>query len=735
MIELQHIPLTALAESTFNPRKTFNSDKLAELAESIRVSGVLQPILVRPLPGARAPDTDRSVQFEIVAGARRFRASQLAGAGTIPAILRAMDDDEAMEAAILENLQRDDLTELEEAEGYESLMQHSSLTADQVGEKIGKSRSYVYARLKLLDLCTEARASLRDGTVDASRALLVARIPDHKLQIKAMKEIVQGDYGMSGREPMSYRRALDHVQRNYMLKLSEARFKITAVDLVPEAGSCKTCTKRTGHDPDLFSDVKGADVCTDPPCFHKKEEAHADQLVREAQAKGQTVIAGKEAKEIAINTYGSMPKFKGYKRLDAAEDSPTDVPLRKIIGAQMRVEGIKPVAIAHPTKPGEMIECLPNEVAGRLLKAVEGQAAAAKEVTKEVKALVSEKKAKAEAKAKDKFEQEWRSALVRDTWDELDNHAHPKAFDIKVHRYLAVRAANNLSTDNATAICNMLELGKVSPVSAVVDCAKETVAPDKLHLLIIMQEASSAHEHSYDGRIANEGLLLVAGNVFGDQLGCTIEEIKVETKAKVWPKPEKPAKAAEVAKPSIPLAPAAQANGGRGEGKAQKSPAGAPRGKGRLSAQEAEQGIAAAMQGLETPDSARRSGEMRGADAQGIDATVRHADRGAEPAGAIRYKGPGGETWTGRGQMPKWLRVLKDAGQDIEAYSTAAQEHDLYDCAVELVTREQQASKRLLKEQLNIGQDKALALLERMERNGVVSAAGERQARKVLVAA
>lgn len=718
------LELALIAPSLTNPRKTFNPAKLQELATSIKTSGVHQPILVRKLPTARVVDTStdpatgqpRKVRpvYELVCGERRYRASLLAEATAIPALIRDLTDDQVLEIQIIENLQRDDLSELEEAEGYEALMQHSGLNAVQVGEKIGKSRSYVYGRLKLLDLCSEARTSLRDGTIDASRALLVARIPDHKLQIKAMKEICAGsEYGYSGSEPLTYRQAAEHVQRNYMLKLSDATFKITAVDLVPDAGSCKTCTKRTGHDPDLFSDVKGADVCIDPACFHKKEEAHATLQVKEAQAKGQTVIAGKEAQEIALNNYGNT-KFKGYKRLDSVDDSPTNVPLRKIIGAQMKAEGIKPVMIAHPSKKGEMVECLPNEVAGRLLKAVEGQAAAAKEVTKEVKALVDEKKAKAEAKAKDKFEQEWRSTLVRGAWHAIRDDAGIQAFDTEVHRYLAVRAANSLSTDNATMICNLLGLGKVSPVSAVADFAKETPAPDRLHLLIIMQEASSAYEHNYN-RTANEGLLLVARNAFGDQFDDVLKEIKAEVKDKIWPK---------LQKPSTANAPAAQAKVGPGGKPKKKAPAHAP--AARLSAEEATLGIAAAMQGLEGAASAP----------EGAVALP------AEPAGGrdVLYRGPNGETWSGRGQMPKWLRVLVDAGHDKEEFSeagrtAAAEEHDLYDRAVDLVTQEQQASKRLLKEKLGIGQDKAMALLERMEKNGVVSAAAERQARKVLVQA
>jgi ParB/RepB/Spo0J family partition protein len=694
--EFKSLQLALIESSLTNPRKTFNEAKLSELSISIQASGVHQPILVRPLPASRVAETSidastgkpRKVKpaYEVVCGERRYRASKMAGFESIPALVRDLSDSQVLEIQIVENLQRDDLSELEEAEGYEALMQHSGLTADQVGEKIGKSRSYVYGRLKLLDLCQEARGGLRDRTIDASRALLVARIPDHKLQIKAMKEILSGGSYYTN-EPLSYRRAAEHVQRNYMLKLSEATFKITAADLVPDAGSCKTCTKRTGHDPDLFSDVKGADVCTDPVCFHKKEEAHVALKVEEAKAKGQTVIIGKEALELAQNTYGNT-KFKGYKRLDSVEDSPADVPLRKLIGAQMKAQGIKPVMIEHPTKKGEMVECLPNEVAGKLLKALEGQAAAAKEVSKEVKALMDDKKAKAEAKAKDQFEKQWRAALLRDAWSEVRDDAGIKAFNAEVHRYLVVQAAHGLSTDNASAICEILNLGKVSPISAVVDFAKETPSPDALHLLIIMQSDSGAFQYSFRDQKANEGLMLVAGNVFGDQLASVIKEIKLETKAKVWPKPEK--------SPSA-NGPAARAKKGAG-GKGPKKPG---RSAAHLSAEEATLGIAEAMQGLEGSASA--------------------------PEGAVAPT-VSAEAWP----FPK---SKEDRAKAEEASKKAVGALPLYDKAVELVTKEQKASKRLLKEGLGIGQDKAQALLVELETNGVVSAVDESRNRRVLVAA
>ena len=662
-----------VVRSLTNPRTHFDAAYIQELSVSIKAHGVIQPILVRPLPGHRVADTPRGVTHEIVCGECRDRGTELAGLDSIPVMIRELTDDQVLKIQLVENLKRRDLSELEEAQGYDKLMQHSNLTADQVGAEIGKSRSYVYGRLKLLALCAEAKASLGKGEIDASVALVIARIPDAKLQLKALGEIVSGSrnyYSPKG-EPMSYREALEHVNEKYTLQLNKARFPIEAIDLVPDAGSCKTCSKRTGHDPDLFSDVKNADICTDPPCFHKKEDAQSAHLAAVAKAKGQTVIAGKEAAELLGNTF--TDKFKGYRQLDSADDSPTDQPLRKLIGKQMAAEGIKPVLIEHPRKKGVMVECLTNETALRLIKAVEAQAKAKPSAaTKEVQKLVDDKKAKAEAKAKDQFEREWRTNLLHDAWVAMRDDASIQAFNTHVHRFLAVRAAHGLSVDDATAICKVLDLGKVSPVSAVVDHAKDkSNNPAMVHLLIIMQQASSPHDHSYGGRTPNEGLMLVAGNVFGEQLQEVIKEIKGEVKAKIWPKVAPQAKKAP---PNI--AQAALPEGGRGGDLKARAP------KKKLSAEEAISGIADAMQGMEGAASA--------------------------PEGAVA--------------LPQ-----EPAG--------ASEDNALYDQAVSLVTREQKASVRLLKTELSIGQDKALALLERMQLNSVVSACGERGARKVLVAA
>jgi hypothetical protein len=387
--------------------------------------------------------------------------------------------------------------------------------------------------LKLLELCTEARTALRTGTIDASRALLLARIPDHKLQIKALKDILTGGgygYGNGNQaDPMSARRAAAHIQEHYMCKLDNAKFDIKCIDLVPAAGSCNTCAKRTGHDPDLFSDVKSADVCTDATCFRQKEQAHGNTLVEQARARGQTVINGKEALEIMGTGY--QAKFKGYRRLDDPTDSPTPQPLRKIIGKQMEAEGIAQVMIEHPHKAGELIAALPNEVVLRLLKTVDGQAAAAKTVAKEVKEFAADKAKKAADKDKAKFEQGWRDDLLQRTWDTIvDIDDSVATHDLC--RYYAAKEAAALNTDRAEQLAALLDLGKVAPYAAVADWVKATPRPDHALALLTMHRDKSADDHDYRGHVANHGLMLVAAIAFGDDgAKQTVADAKAELKA------------------------------------------------------------------------------------------------------------------------------------------------------------------------------------------------------------
>ncbi|MDQ0313737.1 ParB/RepB/Spo0J family partition protein [Amorphus orientalis] len=170
---LRKVPIDLLVPNPRNPRKTFDETDLSELASSIKDRGVVQPILVR-----RQPASD-SV-FEIIAGERRWRAAQKAGLHDVPVVIRDVDDRQALELAIIENVQRADLNAIEEAHGYERLMADFSYTQAELGKVIGKSRSHVANTLRLLKLSDKARTYVAGGELTAghARALLTAEDPD-----------------------------------------------------------------------------------------------------------------------------------------------------------------------------------------------------------------------------------------------------------------------------------------------------------------------------------------------------------------------------------------------------------------------------------------------------------------------------------------------------------------------------------------------------------------------------
>ncbi len=307
----QQLRLEHLAPSPTNPRKHFEPDALADLAATIREHGVIEPIIVRFWPDDYDTPEGRAERplYEIIAGERRYRASLLAGQDDIPALVRHLDTRQVLEIQIIENLQRRGVNELEEAEGYDLMMRDFGYTADQLAEKVGKSRAYIYGRLKLTALCTDARKAFREGKLDASRALLIARIPGGLLQTRALTEILS-DWGGS---PMAYRDAARHIQRRYMLRLKSAPFPLDDGALVPFTGVCTECPKRAGNAPLLFQDVEDPDTCTDPDCFGGKKRAWAAQRAESARSIGGTVIEGADAK--ALLASGSY-RIKGYLRVD-----------------------------------------------------------------------------------------------------------------------------------------------------------------------------------------------------------------------------------------------------------------------------------------------------------------------------------------------------------------------------------------------------------------------------------
>lgn len=289
---------------SYTNRKRFNQTALEQLAANIKEVGIVQPILIRPV----TPTADAPQHFEIVAGERRWRAGNIAELQRGPTMIRKLTDLQAREIQLLENLQREDPHPMEEAEGFQELMLNAGYTADRLVEKLKKSRSHIYGRLKLCALTTEVREKFLDNVISASTALLIARVPVPALQIKALAAI-SAPYQGTG-EPMPYRAALRHIQERYTVDLTRALFKLSDATLLPLAGACTKCPKKTGNQPDVFSDIKSADVCTDPDCYAEKRVAHDALTIAAASKGGPPVYEGEEgAKRDRENAYTRYSEF------------------------------------------------------------------------------------------------------------------------------------------------------------------------------------------------------------------------------------------------------------------------------------------------------------------------------------------------------------------------------------------------------------------------------------------
>lgn len=170
--------LSQIVPNRDQPRKIFDDAALRELAESIKQHGLIQPLLVRPM-------SDGS--YQIVAGERRWRASRLAGLERVPVVIKEMPDSEVMELALIENLQREDLNPIEEAEGYKTLMDTYALTQEQVADRVGKSRSAVANALRLIGLYDAEKEALQNGEITAGHARALMSIPDKELRRQALE--------------------------------------------------------------------------------------------------------------------------------------------------------------------------------------------------------------------------------------------------------------------------------------------------------------------------------------------------------------------------------------------------------------------------------------------------------------------------------------------------------------------------------------------------------------------
>jgi len=291
-LALLEIPLDRISESKTNPRTYFDDKVLGELADDIRRRGVIEPVLVRPLKNGKEGT------YELVFGARRYRASKLAKRTTIPSTVRELNDAEALELQLIENVQRVDLHPLDEAQGYAALLQvqPGTATVESIAAKVGRSHGYVNSRLQLLKLVPEAKEAFRGSQLTVSHAFELARLQPKDQQL-AMRVCFPGHANTNAvlkdkkAEPITLRELRAWIENEIHLDLTNAPFDIGDAVLLPVAGSCAKCPKRTGNNPVLFPEVGlKKSTCTDRECFRAKVNALVQIRVKPLESAGEKVV-------------------------------------------------------------------------------------------------------------------------------------------------------------------------------------------------------------------------------------------------------------------------------------------------------------------------------------------------------------------------------------------------------------------------------------------------------------
>lgn len=346
--EIRITAVANLVESPFNARRDFGD--LKSLAASISTMGLLQPIQVREVDG----------RYQIIFGHRRARAAKLAGLTKVPVSVVTMTDTQVREAQLVENLQRQDVNAMEEAATVQALHQEHHYSAEQIAARVGKSKAWVYSRLRLCTLAPEVKRAVASGRLPDTVAIAIARIPQ-KLQARAAEKVAPEEG-----EAMSTRAALEWVAREFTQTLKLTPFALDDKDLVPEAGSCVKCPKRSGSVPGLFDDLKGSDVCTDTACFKLKVKAQGERERAKLERLGVEIVppavsrrefAGERLSHDSIFVGAEDPAPRDSKRRTWAQlirACPTEVkpfalysPAGLLVGAFRRDEALAALAPRH----------------------------------------------------------------------------------------------------------------------------------------------------------------------------------------------------------------------------------------------------------------------------------------------------------------------------------------------------------------------------------------------------
>src|SRR5258708_6272883 len=261
--EYRNAPIATLTESPTNPRKRFDEKALEELAATFKTQGVLEPLLVREC---------EEQSYQVVIGARRLRAAKIAQLEAVPVRVVKLSDAEAIEAQVVENLQREDIHPLEEALGFRSLLElkDGTYTVASIAARAGKSEAYVYSRIKLTDLIPPVAEAFLNNKITTGHSLLIAKLPAAQQQ-EAFAASFRSQWTSEGNAQVliPVRELAAWIESNILLELEAAPFDKQDETLVTGAGSCPNCPNRTGFNRLPFTEF-AKDPSTDPKSFQAK---------------------------------------------------------------------------------------------------------------------------------------------------------------------------------------------------------------------------------------------------------------------------------------------------------------------------------------------------------------------------------------------------------------------------------------------------------------------------------
>ena len=310
--EYRNLPVAQLQESPTNPRRRFDEHSLAELAASFTSQGVLQPLLVREIENNK---------FEVVAGARRLRAARIATLETVPVRVVELSDAACVETQLVENIQREGVHPLEEAFAFHALLHTDGLQYDiqSLAAKAGKSAAFVATRLRLVELIPSIADAFLADQIGVGHALEIAKLPPSEQQRAfdaAFRTVWNG--GKESRVLMPVREVTAWIEQNILLSLEAVPFDKNDETLLPEAGSCANCPKRTGYNTLLF-DAALKDSCMDGNCYNTKLAKHIEKQITEKPklvqittawgARGDSTVLGRN-RYVALNLSAKNGKSK-----------------------------------------------------------------------------------------------------------------------------------------------------------------------------------------------------------------------------------------------------------------------------------------------------------------------------------------------------------------------------------------------------------------------------------------